>query len=175
METLKLHKPVIVKADDTDVLVMCLAEYQTTGLYLKRRGKLYNIESFRSKIESSVGRLNLLVLHGFFGCDCTSAFFHHPSYNALKKNWDHFSRDLEVFRNEKSIIPDIHTAGIRLVAVMYGCNTDLKGERVQIFRQLCNDMKRKRKVTLDRLPPTADAVGLHAQRVVYLQIQEWKL
>ena len=172
LETLKLHKPVLLKADDTDVLVMCLAESQTTGLYLKRGGKLYNVESFQFKIEPSVVRQNLLVLHGFFGCDCTSAFFYHPSYTALTKNWDHFSRDLAVFRDKKATIPDIHTAGIRLVAAMYGCDTDLNGERAQIFMDLCNDKKRKRKVTLDRLPPTADAVGLHAQRS-YLQIQEW--
>ena len=172
LETLQQHKPVLIKADDTDVLVMCLAESQTTGLYLKRGGKLYNVKSFQSKIEPLVVRQNLIVLHGFFGCDCTSSFFYHPSYTTLTKNWDHFPRDLAVFRDKKATIPDIHAAGIRLVAAMYGCDTDLNGERAEIFMALCNDIKRRRKVTLDRLPPTADAVGLHAQRS-YLQIQEW--
>ena len=152
---------------------MCLAENQTTGLYLKRGGKVYNVDSFQSKIEPLVVRQNLLVLHGFFGCDCTSSFYYHPSYKALTKNWDHLSRDLAVFRDRKSTIPDIHAAGIRLVAAMYGCDPDLNGERVQIFMDLCNDRRRKGKVSLDRLPPTANAVGLHSQRS-YLQIQEWK-
>ena len=40
LEILKLHKPVLLKADDTDVLMMCLAEYQTTGLYMKGVAKL---------------------------------------------------------------------------------------------------------------------------------------
>ena len=37
LEALELHKPVILKADDTDVLVMCLAESQTS----ERGGKVY--------------------------------------------------------------------------------------------------------------------------------------
>ena len=69
MKTLKLHKPVLPKADDTDLLVTCLVESQTTGLYLKKRGKLYNVESFQLKIESTVVKQVLLILHGFFGCN----------------------------------------------------------------------------------------------------------
>ena len=39
LETVELYKPVIIKADDTDVLVMCLAESQTSGLFLERGGR----------------------------------------------------------------------------------------------------------------------------------------
>ena len=42
LETLKLHKLVLLKADDTDVLVMCLAESETTGQYLNRGRKTVN-------------------------------------------------------------------------------------------------------------------------------------
>ena len=104
-------------------------------------------------------RLHLIIL--------LSSILHHSD-----EELGPFSRDLAVFRDKKATIPDIHAAGIRLVAAMYGCDTDLNGERAEIFMALCNDIKRRRKVTLDRLPPTADAVGLHAQRS-YLQIQEW--
>ena len=87
LETLKLQKLVLLKADDTDVLVTYLAQSDTTGLYLKRGRKLYNIESFQLKIEPSVVKQNSLVPHGFFGCDYTSAFFYHPlSYTALTEN-----------------------------------------------------------------------------------------
>ena len=56
LETLELHKPVILKADDTDVLVMCLAESQTSNLFLERGGKVYNVEQFRSRIEPPLVR-----------------------------------------------------------------------------------------------------------------------
>ena len=62
LETVELHKPVILKADDTDVLVMCLAEFQTSGLFLKRGGKVYTIEQFRSRIEPPLVRQNLVCI-----------------------------------------------------------------------------------------------------------------
>ena len=114
---------------------------------------------------------NFFVLHGFFGCNCTSALFYHPSYTALTMNWDQFPGDSTVFRDEKAKISDMEAAGTRLVATMYGCDTNLNGEISQIFMDLCNDNKWKRKVTPVRLPRTADAVGLHAQKYC-LQIQE---
>ena len=117
LEALELHKPVILKADDTDVLVMCFAESQTSGLFLERGGKVYNVEQFRSKIEPSLIRQNLVV----FGCDTTSGFFAHPSHNALIMQWDHLARELEIFRDSNATISDVHDAGLKLVAALYGC------------------------------------------------------
>ena len=34
-EKVDLHKPVILKADDTDALVMCQNESQTSGLFME--------------------------------------------------------------------------------------------------------------------------------------------
>ena len=68
---------------------------------------------------------------------------------------------------------DIHEAGVKLVAALYGCDTDLNQERVRLFRDRCNDRNKKRMIVLERLPPTVDAVKLHAERA-YLQIQEWQ-
>ena len=39
LETVDLHKPLIRKADDTDALVMCQDESQTSGLFLERGGR----------------------------------------------------------------------------------------------------------------------------------------
>ena len=36
LDALDFHKPAIVKADNTDVLVMCLIASGTKGLFLKR-------------------------------------------------------------------------------------------------------------------------------------------
>ena len=173
LETVELHKPVILKADDTDVLVMCLAESQTNGLFLERGGKVYTIEQFRSRIEPPLVRQNVVIFHAFFGCDITSGFFAYPSYNASKTQCDYLAEELEIFRDSRVTTSDIHEAGVKLVAALYGCDTDLNQERVRLFRDRCNDRNKKRMITLERLPPTADAVKLHAERA-YLQIQEWQ-
>ena len=73
---------------------------------------------------------------------------------------------------KKAKVSDIEAAAIRLKAVIYCCETNLNWDGPQIFMNLCNDKKRRRKIILDRLPPTADAVELYVQRS-YLQIQEW--
>ena len=170
-ETVELHKPVILKADDTDMLVMCLAESQTSGLFLERGGKVYTIEQFRSRIEPPLVRQNLVVFHAFFGCDTTSGFFAHPSYNALKMQWDHLAEEPEIFRDSRVTTSDIQEAGVKLVAALYGCDTDLNQERIRLFKDRCNDRNKNRMITLERLPPTVDAVKLHAERA-HLQIQE---
>ena len=118
-------------------------------------------------------RQNLFVFHAFFGCDTTSGFFAHPSHNALTMQWDHLARELEIFRDSNVTISDVHDAGLKLVAALYGCDTDLNQERVRLFRDRCSDKNKKRMITLERLPPTVDAVKLHSERA-YLQIQEWQ-
>ena len=173
LEALELHKPVIIKADDTDVLVMCLAESQTSGLFLESGGKVYNVEQFRSRIELPLVRQNLVVFHAFFGCDTTSGYFAHTSHNALTMQWDHLARELEIFRDRNTTISDVHDAGLKLVAALYGCDTDLNHEGVSLFRDRCNDKNKKMMITSERLPPTVDAVKLHSERA-YLQIQEWQ-
>ena len=164
LEALELHKPVILKTDDTDVLVMCLAESQTSGLFLERGGKVYNVEQFRSRIEPPLVRQNLAVFHAFFRCDITSGYFAHPSHNALTMQWDHLARELEIFRDSNVTISNVHDAGLKLVAALYGCDTDLNHEGFRLFRDRCNDKIKKRMITLERLPPTVDAVKLHSER-----------
>ena len=147
LEALELHKPVILKADDTDVLVMCLAESQTSGLFLERGGKVYNVEQFRSRIEPPLVRQNLVVFHAFFGCDTTSGYFAHPSHNVLTMQWDHLAREHEIFRDRNATISDVHDAGLKLVAALYGCDTDLNHEGVRLFRYRCHDKNKKRMIT----------------------------
>ena len=58
---------------------------------------------------------------------------------------------------------------------MYSCDTNLNRGRAQIFIDLCNDKKMKRKVTLDRLPLTADAVGARSKVLPSNPRAEWKI
>ena len=134
---------------------------------------MYTIEQFCSRIEPPLVRQNLVVFYAFFVCYTTSGFFAHQSYNALKMQWDHLAEELEIFRDSRVTTSDIYEAGIKLVAALYGCDTDLNQERVRLFKDRYNDRNKKRMITLERLPPTVDAVKLQAERP-YLQIQEWQ-
>ena len=106
-------------------------------------------------------RQNLVVFHAFFGCDTTSGFFAHPSYKALKMQWDHLAEELEIFRDSRVTTSDIHEAGVKLVAALYGCDTDLNQERVRLFRDRCNaGIKRACKVTRgEGLPANTGVAG----------------
>ena len=54
---------------------------------------------------------------------------------------------------------------------MHGCDIKLNQERAFVFKDRCNDKSRKKKITLDGLPPTVDVVELHSERA-NLQIQD---
>ena len=83
-------------------------------------------------------RQNLVVFHAFFGCDTTSGFFAHPFHNALTMQWDHLAKEFEIFRDSNATIRDVHEAGLKLMAALYGCAIDLNQERVTLFRDLIN-------------------------------------
>ena len=140
--------PVIIKSDHTEVLVMCLAATYIRGLFLKTGPNLYNIEDFKSKIEHSLIRDNLLVLHGLFGSDFTSAFFGHSSYNSLSMKWEHLARKLAVFRDSNATLNEVHDAGVKLMSAMYRCDVNLNLERARMFKERCNDKARKKKINV---------------------------
>ena len=171
LDTLKRHKPVLIRSDDTDVLVLCLTAAETQGLFLKRGCKVYNSEKFQAAL-GPLMKTNLLVLHGFFGNDTVSSFYSHPSSSAVKKKWDHLSQELAIFKDETATKEEIHAAGMKLVATTYRCSPELNAERVRIFKERCNNKSSKKQISLERLPPTEDAAKLHSERA-YLQVQEW--
>ena len=95
---------------------------------------MYNVNQFRFRIEPPLITQNLVVFHAFFGCDTTSGFFAHTSHNALTMQWDDLAKELEIFRDSNATIRDVHEAGLKLMAALYGCDTDLNQERVTLFR-----------------------------------------
>ena len=68
---------------------------------------------------------------------------------------------------------DIHDEEVKVVVTMYGCDINLNQERTIIFKDRCNDISRKKKITLDRLRPTVNAAEQHSERA-YHQIQYWQ-
>ena len=65
-----------------------------------------------------------------------------------------------------------HDAEVKLVITMYGSDISFNQERAIIFKDRCNDKSRK-KIKLNWLPPTVDAVELHSERA-YHRIQDWQ-
>ena len=110
------------------------------------------------------------MLHRFFGSDCTSAFFDHPSYNSLSMKWEHLARKLALFRDSNATLNEVHDARVKLISVMYRCDVNL--ERARMFKERCDYKARKKKINLERLPPATDAAQLHAERA-YLKVQDW--
>ena len=107
VEALQFQKPVLIKADDTDVLVLCLSERslsERTALYLKRGDKVYNIQLIQAAIQPSLINDNLSLLNCFYGCDTTSGFFGRPSYRAIAMPWEHLAGEFRVhcFQGEYS-------------------------------------------------------------------------
>ena len=86
--------------------------------------------------------------------------------------WEHIARKLAVFRDSNATLNEVHDAGVKLISVMYRCDVNLNLERARMFKERCNDKARKKKINLERLPPTTDAAQLHAERA-YLQVQDW--
>ena len=152
----------------------------TRGLFLKTGPNLYNIDEFQSKIEHSLIRDNLLVLHGLFGsdCMCTLAFFGHPSYNSLSMKWEHLARKLAVFRGSNATLNEVHDAGVKLITAMYRCDVNLNLERARMFKEGCNDNARKKKINFEWLPPnlpTSEGLGweLFESRIFWVAHGIW--
>ena len=131
LDALDVHKLVIVKADNTDVLAMCLIASETERPVSEEERNFTILKYSYQRLILFLVRYNLLVLHGFFGNDCTSAFFNHPSYNALKNNWQHLTTELEIFKDMNATKDDIHDAGVKLVLTMYGCDINHYFQRSQ--------------------------------------------
>ena len=94
LETVGLHKPVILKAEDTDSLVMCQDESQTSGLFMERGVRVYNFEQFHARVEPPLVRQNLL--------SCILLLRHHIGdrrYNALTMQRDNLEKEFEIFRD----------------------------------------------------------------------------
>ena len=162
VEHLHSNKPVLLKADDTDILVLCLHQERSNGLYLERCGVVYDISKFRDNLPPLLQRF-VIVLHGFFGNDTVSGFYGRPSRKALRQElWHDLLDELEVFLNSEASKEEIHLAGVRLTAAHYGCSEALDQEREKIFRKKCAAKSTKKIVDIARLPPTIDAIHLHS-------------
>ena len=146
--------PVIIKSDHTDVLVMCIAATDTRGCFW-RQGQTYTtLRSFNQ-------RLGIPWFGITFSCsmDCLAPIVRvHRRSSTISRIILYLARKLAVFRDSDATLNEVHDAGVKLISAKYRCDVNLNRERARMFKERCNDKARKKKINIEWLPPTTDAV-----------------
>ena len=158
---------VLILADDSDILFLCLAQSNTENLFLKQIGQIYDIDKTKKSMPAEIAEY-ILVLHGLFGCDTTSGFYQRHSIFSTK--WASVTEHLRFFVKNDSSKEEIEAAGQALIAHRYNYELPLNTARKKLYNSKCTTAKKN--MNLASLPPIEDAVKLHSLRA-YHQIQEW--
>ena len=124
-----LKKPVVVVADNTDILVMLLhfSDFGDGDLFMLREArcsgprKIIQINEISSKVDNAV-RENILPIHASGGCDTTSASFGKGKLSALKlvQKSEEASELMTTLAEETATKQEIAVAGCRLFVMHYG-------------------------------------------------------
>ena len=161
-----VQKPIIVVAQDTDILVLLLYHQPTecTNLYLQSdTDGLWDISSINIK-----NREDLLFNYGWSGNDTVSSIYGHSKTAIFKCKFP--NNAVNTFYCCSSTHSEIRWAGIRAMQVVYG----LGGKTLEIAPlKKFQEHAAKGRIDPDKLPPTEDATFQHSLRV-HLQIAIWK-
>jgi cellobiose-specific phosphotransferase system component IIA len=175
--------PVVVYAEDTDILALLLYHWQPSmsPVFLKSDGKAktpgkcIDIGILQNRIGLDACR-QILVLHAFGGCDTTSAIFMHGKgklFMQVSQN-KQMSEFVRVMQHPNSAKVQVCRAGVALMVAVYGgksADTDKLGHmRYAAYSKMI--ASRAGSFVADRLPPTEDAAELHAMRV-HFQAVVW--
>ena len=179
----------MIKSDDTDILILCLAFIQPTligllnrplhktpGLYLERSGSTIDTAAFTFPENL---RSSLMVLPAVFGCDTTSLFYTHLLVQTLVPGkWTSLRREMDVFKDPGSTHEQIHEAGLKIVAAHFSTDQNSVSEKLNEAREIqftkkYSSKSTKRGVNLASSVPSEDSVCLHLDRT-YFQIQDWQ-
>lgn len=116
---------------------------------------------------------HLLVLHAIAGCDTTSALFGNGKVSVLKKvlACKDAVNCLEVMGNPDASQEQVGTAGLQLLAIIYGgkCNDSLNSMRHLMYIMCARSTI---KPLPELLPLTQNAAYFHSLRV-HLQVVQW--
>lgn len=177
-------KDTVVVGDDTDLLVLLCSRAGPTShnlffqpepkLTSRRQARCWNIE----QVQKTLGRHvcdQLLVAHGFLGCDTTSRLYSVGKSAALKKlnSSTYFSGLLATFNTPGASKEDVMTAGENALVCLYNGQP---GETLDILRlqRFCQKVSTSTvRVEPRTLPPTSSSAKQHCLRV-YVQVQQWQ-
>ena len=158
--------PVIVVAQDTDILVLLCYHRPNncSNLYLQSDvDGLYDISTIY------IGdRDEFLFKYGWSGNDTVSCIYGHTKCALYKCSFP--STVIDAFTSNTSSKSAIRTAGIKAMQITYGCG-DIPLEKARYLK--FQKQATKGKIDPDRLPPTENATAQHSLRV-HLQVVVWK-
>ncbi len=161
-----VNTPVVVVAQDTDILVLLCYHRPSncSNLYLQSdAGGLYDISTI-----AIVDREEFLFKYGWSGNDTVSCIHGHTKCALYKCKFP--ACVITAFTSITSTEATIQTAGFEAMQITYGCgDTHLERARYLRFQKQAS----KGKIDPDRLPPTENATAQHSLRV-HLQVAVWK-
>jgi len=183
----RLANPVVVVANDTDVLVLLvyhihahsenvgevfmLSEVSSRKLQPKMLIPIHDIVTSLGPNAAEV----LLAIHSMSGCDSTSSLFGHGKKSIFKKftSTSAVMQFLDVVSSIDAAHEDVISAGLSLLSCIYGGKpTDnLNALRYAAYYDRISSSTSS--VLPERLPPTRNAAKYHVLRV-HLQILQWK-
>lgn len=178
------HNPVIVVANDTDVLVLLVHhfKYDMSDIYLRSDNsqkdsatkKIISIREIRDSIGKEAAE-QILVLHAISGCDTTSALYgigKGRAWHRLIGNNEAFELS-QIISNCHTSHNDVLVAGLRLLVLLYGGKTTDSLNHLRYVMYMNYAASSSMQTRSERLPPTENAARFHIYRV-HLQTVEWK-
>ena len=160
------NSPVVVVAQDTDILVLLCYHRPSNSshLYLQSGcNDIYDISSI------DIGdREEFIFKYGWSGNDTVSCIHGHTKVAVSRCKFP--SNVITAFTDLTSPENTIRTAGSKAMQITYGCgDIPLDQYRYKQFQKQAS----KGKIDPDRLPPTENATAQHSLRV-HLQVMIWK-
>ena len=114
-------KPVVVMAEDTDVLVLLQHHYTPTShhtIYMQTGTRLIDISRIQKTLDVELSR-TLLFIHALSGCDATSRPYGIGKTSAMSK-YRSLTEYSKVFLKPNQQRADVEEAGNHALAILYG-------------------------------------------------------
>eukprot|EP00794_Sanderia_malayensis_P012470 gene12470-13758_t len=169
--------PVVVVADDTDIVIMLLYHWQSEMgdpiFFQQRMNCAWNMKSAALRLD--VEREHFLFIHAMSGCDTTSAPFGKgkSSFLNLVQKSEELREISDTMNNVWANQPEVGKAAVRAFTLMYGGKkNDDTLKKLRYKKYL--DMVCKGSFDPAKMPPTERSVYYHGLRV-HLQIVLWKV
>ena len=175
-------RPVVVVAEDTDVLVLllhhCRAGMSEMYFYSESKsttgrktvpGKRVKVSAVQHKISSEACD-RLPAVHAFGGCDSTSAIFGHGKGTLFKQS----GRSPELhchcitLQSPTATVEDVKSAGLKLFLAVCGGNADDSLADLR-YSAYCS-MTLSARFRPESLPPSESAAAMHILRVHYQSV-----
>ena len=170
-------QPVVVVANDTDILVMLVCLSRSNGnihlLHSPNPIQLINIQEVQSA-NAGVSD-HLLFLHSMTGCDTTSALYMKgktKAFDVMKSLRN--SQIPDAFTSPTSTHDDVAQNGEDFLLQLYGGGDakTLDQKRYIMYKRSISKSSLSSVFKLETLPPTSAAAKYHSYRV-YHTVQQW--